>query len=761
VKIKNVPFFPDIQILHNPERDYILPCCKKKRKNSVAETEKYIMKTRLYFPVLAFCLFFLIVPGLLSAVPLELTETERAWLNKHRIIRIAPDPDFPPIESIDKNGKYRGIAADYMEILSEMLGIRFEIVRCRSWNEVLSKAKNRKVDILPAAANTPERQKYLLFSSPHLILPGVIVTRKEARIIKRLRNVKSEEKIAVVKGYVWEEFIRRDYPNINIVSTPDIVIGLRKVSLGEVDCMVVTLPVAIHYIKQEAIINLKVSGDTGYFTKLSLGVRKDWPELHSIMEKALLQIPQEKRSEILAKWIKFHIPFWQQRKFRIFLISLLGFILISIAGFLIWSRSLKKMVIIRTMALRESEERFKGMFNNISSGVAIYKAVDNDSDFKFLDFNPAAEKIENTKKEEILGKRVTSVFPGVEKFGLLDVLFRVLRTGKAEHHPISFYKDDRITGWRDNYIYRLPSGEIVTVYDDVTTQKQNEMELEKHRKHLEELVQERTSELKKRINQVEHLNSAMINLSGDLQAANSELESFAYSVSHDLRAPLRHISGFTGMLEKRERERLDPKSKHYIDTIIESSDRMGRLIDDLLAFSRTGHAAMTILPVDSNSIIEKTLQELAPMQEKRNISWDIHTLPPVMGDASLLKLVWENLLSNAIKYTGTRTEAKIEISVCENLPGSIKDNEITFFIRDNGVGFDPKYTHKLFGVFQRLHRDDEFEGTGIGLATVQRIIHRHGGRVWAEGEADHGATFYFTLKKIKGEQDENKKNITG
>jgi light-regulated signal transduction histidine kinase (bacteriophytochrome) len=224
-----------------------------------------------------------------------------------------------------------------------------------------------------------------------------------------------------------------------------------------------------------------------------------------------------------------------------------------------------------------------------------------------------------------------------------------------------------------------------------------------------------------------------------LRAANAELEAFTYSVSHDLRAPLRHIDGFADLLSSHANASLDDKGKRYLKTISDSAKRMGALIDDLLVFSRIGRGEMRNAKVDLNALVEEVIQELRMETQKRNVVWNRQELPLVDGDPSLLRQVFVNLLANAAKYTRPRDPAVIDI-------GSVVSNdEHTIFIRDNGVGFDMAYVGKLFGVFQRLHRAEEFEGTGIGLANVQRIVLRHGGRVWAEGKSGEGATFYFTL----------------
>jgi two-component system, sensor histidine kinase and response regulator len=225
-----------------------------------------------------------------------------------------------------------------------------------------------------------------------------------------------------------------------------------------------------------------------------------------------------------------------------------------------------------------------------------------------------------------------------------------------------------------------------------------------------------------------------------LEAANKELEAFSYSVSHDLRAPLRHIGGFTQLLAQSE-PTFSEKGKKYLDLITGAAQQMGQLIDDLLDFSRNSRVEMQQTKVELQDMVETILTDLQPEMEGRKISWKKEPLPPVQGDPSLLKQVFSNLILNAVKYSRTREVAEIEIGCAEKT-----EKEIIVFVRDNGVGFDMKYADKLFGVFQRLHGADEFEGTGIGLANVKRIVARHGGRTWAEAKVNEGATFFLTLK---------------
>jgi light-regulated signal transduction histidine kinase (bacteriophytochrome) len=233
----------------------------------------------------------------------------------------------------------------------------------------------------------------------------------------------------------------------------------------------------------------------------------------------------------------------------------------------------------------------------------------------------------------------------------------------------------------------------------------------------------------------------MADLAAELERSNKELESFSYSVSHDLRAPFRHIVGFAELLRE-SAGGLDDTQRRYVDTIIESAFSAGRLVDDLLSFSQMGRASLLPIAVEVNRLVQDVRRTLAPDTEGRAIDWRISDLGTAHADPVMLRLVFQNLLSNAIKYTRSRQPAVIEIGA-ERRPG-----EVMFFVRDNGVGFDMAYVGKLFGVFQRLHRVEDYEGTGIGLANVRRIVERHGGRAWAEGTLDKGATFYFSLPDL-------------
>jgi PAS domain S-box-containing protein len=519
-------------------------------------------------------------------------------------------------------------------------------------------------------------------------------------------------------------------------------------------------------------------------------------------------------------------------------------------------------------ALAASEARFRELFGRIGSGVVVYEAVGDGDDFVVRGFNPAAERIEKIEAAAVIGRRVTEAFPSVVEFGLFDVLRRVWRSGEPQRHPVAIYRDERIEGWRENQVYKLPSGEVVAVYEDATERKRAEAEIRRLNADLERRIAERTAELAaanqalrrseeqfrgaadgsldaffllravrdgegaitdfefvhanpraaeildlpaaavvgrklcellpinrtagffdKYVHVVESrepldeefsieaphftaswiqhqvvavgdgvavtsrnitgrkcaeeairsLNADLERRAGELEAANKELEAFSYSVSHDLRAPLRAIDGFSRLVEEEYGGRLDDEGRRLLRVVRDSTHKMAQLIDDLLAFSRSARHPLQPSRIDMGALARSVFEELVPGAARAGCDFTVGALPDAMGDAAMMHQVWTNLLANAVKFTRPVSQPRIAID------GRVEGSEVVYTVSDNGVGFDMTYAGKLFGVFQRLHPAREFEGTGVGLALVQRIVHRHGGRVWADGAVGKGATFSFAL----------------
>jgi len=339
-------------------------------------------------------------------------------------------------------------------------------------------------------------------------------------------------------------------------------------------------------------------------------------------------------------------------------------------------------------------------------------------------WNRGAEEFYGWTREEAIGKRPADLLHTVFPKPFEEIWKELLQTdrweGELTHtkaNGVEVIVASRWSLWRDDE--RRPVA-ILETGNDITARKSWEEEMQA-------------------------LNHELARRSAALEASNKELEAFAYSISHDLRAPLRHTAGFAELLRKSAAASLDEKSQHYLAMIMEAAKRMGSLIDDLLAFSRISRAQTHYSNLSLQQLVQEAIAEVGQDAGDHQITWKIDPLPDWYGDRPMLRLALVNLISNAVKFSRTRSQANIEIGCTEH-----DRDHVVLFVRDNGVGFDMKYSNKLFGVFQRLHPQEAFEGTGIGLATVQRIVHRHGGRIWAEGTVGGGATFYFSLSKITG-----------
>jgi len=367
-------------------------------------------------------------------------------------------------------------------------------------------------------------------------------------------------------------------------------------------------------------------------------------------------------------------------------------------------------------ALQKSEERYRLTLDNMLEGGQIVGF-----DFRYLYVNDAVALQGRKTKEELIGHTMMEVYPGIEHTALFISMKECITKRTSQHILNEFSYPDGSIGWFELSIQPVPEGIFILSYD-ITERQLIENKINKLNEELEEKVNLRTMQL---------------------ETANKELEAFAYSVSHDLRAPLRAISGFTKILTEDYSEKIETEGQRICGIIQNEASRMGHLIDDLLSFSRLSRSSMMTVKTDMTPMVQEIFNDIKDQYPGHNVEFHLAELLPATIDVSLIRQVWINLLSNAFKFSSKKDIIKIEVG-CYEIPG-----EIVYFVKDNGAGFDIKYVDKLFGVFQRLHTANEFYGTGVGLAIVQRILHRHGGRVWAEGEINKGAQFYFSLPDKK------------
>lgn len=628
--------------------------------------------------------------------------------------------NIAPVVYLD-NSTPAGIAVDIVRSLAKYIPQPIEI-RAMDWLEAQALVAQGKADVLIQINQTEERNRTLDFSDALLESQFSIFTQANNMDITGLSSLRGL-RVGVESGGLPQQFLEKN-PHILLTIIPNFPTGFKLLSEKAIDAVVIDYRVGTNILAENHIQNIKATGEPIAFSYSSFAVKKGNTKLLDEINNALRKIKADGTyQKIIETWKPKEGVFQtrEQLKQRNFFVAILIVLLLFLIA-IVWMATLKKELTKRKAAEAHFLEQFSTLRSIINSTNALIFSVDRHYHYTSFNLGHAVtmKMLYGAEIEQghCLLEYMTVLEDRETAKGNLD------RALAGEQFVEEAYSGEELRSRQYFQVSHSPirTGEgvigVAVLSQDMTARKQAELEIRQLNQELEQRVLERTSQL---------------------ESANRELESFAYSVSHDLRAPLRHIDGFLALLQNEIGEMLDEKSLDYMATISDSATRMAKLIDDLLAFSRLGRNELSRTSIVPGVLLEEVIREFEPETKHRTIRWNIAHLPAIEGDRNLLRQVFFNLVSNAVKYSRTRPQAEITIG---SIPGG---KMVTFFIRDNGVGFDMKYARKLFGVFQRLHRAEEFEGNGIGLANVRRIINRHGGEIWAEGKIDEGATFFFSL----------------
>jgi PAS domain S-box-containing protein len=698
----------------------------------------------------------------------------------HDTIFIASEPNYPPYCLVDEYGNAAGFSVDLFNAAADVVGLHVDI-KIGVWDKIKNDLANGEIDALPLVGRTPEREEFYDFTMAYLSLHGAIFVRKGTSNINSLFDLADNE-VVVMKGDNAEEFVRRENISDKIFTTNTYEEAFQLLASGQFDALIT-----------QRITGIKLLEDLGIRSVVPLdfqipqfrqdfcfAVQKGNVELQARLDEGLsIIIANGTFEEIRMKW--FGPVFLEEVRFEdVMRILLMFFVPFIILVSLIFIHFLRKTVKRRTQSLNDEVEQRKKTLNEYRKQTMLLE--ERESQLKLL-LNSTAEGIYGidvngnctlinqsalqllgfTNKSEVLGQNMHYLVHHTKESGTVCELdecriYKAFIEGEGTHSDLEvLWRKDGTSFPAEYFSYPIREndkvvGTVVTFWD-ITERKKASEELLQLKNNLEIIVAQRTVELEDKVQKLHKSQKAMLYMVEDLnqvsarlkrqtrklELSRNELEAFSYSVSHDLRSPLRAINGFSGFLIEDYYDQLDDEGKRLIQVIRESAKKMDKLILDLLNLSRLSRAEMRLSESDMKAIALQSFNETASTEEKREFELHFKNMCPLICDPNLMAHVWNNLIGNALKYSSKSAIKKIEIS-CKRT-----DNALIFCVKDFGAGFNEKYKEKLFKVFQRLHRDNEFPGTGVGLSIVQRIIHRHGGEVWAEGEEGNGASFYFSV----------------
>ncbi|MCP4177034.1 MAG: transporter substrate-binding domain-containing protein [bacterium] len=643
---------------------------------------------------------------------IKLSAEEIKWLDLHPIIKFSGDPDWMPQESFTENGKYIGIAADYLKEVEKKLNIDIDIVPSETWDQTLRMVKNNTVDMISETDNEGGR-KFLDFTKAYINFPIVVVLRKDEPSIRALNELKEGKKISIVKDYGYVSELKQNFPSLNYIESNTVKEGLMLVASGQVDAFIGSISTIGYLIPKLGLDNLKIGGETSISIHLSYGVRKDWPILISILNKAINSIPQEDVNVIINKWIK--TKFVKQVDYSIIWKIMIAVVIIIIL-ILIWARSLKKEIRNRKKAeeaLEKNRQRLQTILDNASVAITM-----KDIDGRYILINKYYEEVAGASEDEIIGKTDKDIFDSDLAKRVVETDRNALLTGEINTANLDAKLND---GSLHSYIStKIPlkdkNGKVYAlcgISTDITEIKQIQNEL---------AVAKKTAE--------------------DATKSKSD---FLANMSHEIRTPMNAVIGMTHLALQTE---LSRKQFDYLSKIDISAKSLLKIINDILDFSKIEAGKMDIEEIDFD--LDKVLDNLANIisvkaKGKENLELLFNVDPDIpiklRGDPLRLGQVLINLCNNAVKFTEV---GEIIVTIQKK---SIYENkaDIQFSISDSGIGMTKEQLNKLFKSFSQADTSTtrKFGGTGLGLAISKQLVEMMGGQIRVESEQERGSTFIF------------------
>jgi signal transduction histidine kinase/ABC-type amino acid transport substrate-binding protein len=682
---------------------------------------------------------------------ISLTEQEKHWLSSNREIRLAPDPDFLPIEYFDKEGRYIGMAAEFVALMEKKLGIKLKRIKLENWDEVLEKARQREVDMWGAATPTPQRLEYMMFTKSFLELPAVILVRKKVDQNLTLDTLKNM-KVAVISGYGIHDHIINHYPEIDLDVVPNIHVGLNKVSFGMVDAMVANIALATHYIEKEGISNLRVAGETEFVYKWAFASRNDWPELNGILDKGLAAITDQERTAIHKKWIHLENDGWEKIRDVLFVVAILLVLLCFVTVIIYYS--LKKALLKSKKEKYALLEHFHTVFKGTSATLgdeffhSLVHQLSRVLEVKhvFVGEKVGVGKVNGTATS--LAFFPEGLIPDNFSYELKGTPCEIVSRGKRAWFPRevqkAFPEDTFLADFGIESYLGIPLKDSSgTVIGHLVIMDDKPMENIKTHEMIMNVFASRTLAEWER----QKANRDLVEAKSIAEQASQAKSEFLARMSHELRTPMNSILGFSRLMAV-EDGALDKKYRIWLKHINRSGEHLMELIEGILDFSivESGKLKLNQECMEVHSIAARAVELIFPLAEVKGIQI-VNKLPdyaPIQfkGDKLKFQQVLINLLSNAIKYNCEGGSIHIE----SEYKG---DHAYCIFIKDTGIGIPQEKLKDLFQPFERLGAENtEIKGTGIGLAFSRQVMEMMGGTIEVESTPGKGSCFTIELQKI-------------